>query len=71
MKFSTDKNTLLAGITGVCDVAKSITESDITREMLRNIKMEAKGNTLLLTGTDSDITIKNNIFVDVEKEGAF
>lgn len=68
MKFTVERNLLLKLLASVCNVASKKNSNNPV--ILQNIKIEAKNNTLYLTGTDSDTYIKDNGAAIVESEGA-
>jgi DNA polymerase-3 subunit beta len=68
MKFTVEKNVLLKLLSSVYGVASKKNPNNLV--ILQNIKMEAKGSFLYLTGTDSDTYIKNYGQVFVDRQGA-
>lgn len=69
MKFTAEKSSLVSCLVGASDIARSISENDSSRYILKNIKLEVKNNILTSTGTDADTVIKNRIPVFAENDG--
>lgn len=68
MKFTIEKDIFIKLLSNVCNVASKKNQNNPA--ILQNIKLEAKNDTIYLTGTDSDTYIKNNSKVSVITEGA-
>ena len=66
MKFSVEKNRLLKSLSHV----QSIVEKKSTLPILSNILLEAKGNLLVLSATDMDISITDKLTCNVIEEGS-
>jgi DNA polymerase-3 subunit beta len=69
MKFTVERGALVSCLIGATDIARSISENDSSRYILRNIKLEVKNNILTSTGTDADTVIRNQVPVSAESEG--
>jgi DNA polymerase-3 subunit beta len=69
MKFTAEKSSLVSCLVGASDIARSISENDSSRYILKNIKLEVKNNILTSTGTDADTVVKNRIPVFAESDG--
>ena len=66
MKFTVEKNILLRSLSHV----QSIVEKRNTLQILSNILIEAKENSLILSATDMDISITDKINCNILEEGS-
>ena len=66
MKFSVEKNVLFKSLSHV----QSIVEKKNTLPILSNILLEAKGNSLILSATDMDISITDKLNCNIIEEGS-
>ncbi len=66
MKFSIEKKSIFKSLTHL----QSIVDKKNALPILSNILIEAKNNELILSSTDMDISIKENIRCDIIEEGA-
>ncbi|MDR2777225.1 MAG: DNA polymerase III subunit beta [Rickettsiales bacterium] len=68
MKFIVEKNSFLKLLLGVYGVASRKNPGNLA--ILQNVRVEALGGLLYLTGTDSDTYIKNHGKATIERDGA-
>src|ERR1700687_2012433 len=66
MEFSVDKQEFLREL----NLTQGVVERKTTIPILSNLLCETKGNTLTITATDLELTIRTSCDAKVKKEGA-